>query len=680
MVSNYILNELQWRLNNPAIINFSHKNTQYILKSILLELTDNNQVIDEYIQRLCEQDALQKTITNPKTGEEVKIATALQFDPNGDNAELYNLANAELERLNKKKKNDDEFAKNKQNKNIKTVGDQQYDTNFMSDGEIAHIDDKIADEKLDTQNKESNILFKKKDKTLIAIDTLSTPAFTESIKPSTDEFNKLGIALNEPQFSFEDIEFKNIPVKYIQLLSRMINYDAKNKKMHQINNLITNGGAGDIQSQAGELMTIVLCSLPKDQAEKLAANLINHIKSCGNNSILTSDWVISANNCAESIRNRIAKQYGKYAEINAIAWDIQQDVESLGLQDYKQNKGFSSDMYIKIKIGDKFILDEPSLKKDESVMLYNGSIGDFKNYTDELPDNINVKAFNEKRKQLMDELMKTNGETISGNIRLMDLNSDEANEGIDAMAKGNKKIDVYKQELKQYFKKLQDYLITDPDATFTRELLASSKLLGKVNQKGKEIPLGDQRSLNKHLLQAIQISAHLGDLKSQKFLDTHFTASKVLAKNATLAIANNKDIKLGVINSIRENLPIKTIADGEESMHIGALSLDKFTLLHMFGTDDYNRISDSLVIGGNDENPTINYIADVEGIKRNIIIANIKIREDGMGYGGIFKFEMQLNSDFSTNLYKAHKEIYGANTVNQRDTKKFEQRIKNQQE
>ena len=36
-------------------------------------------------------------------------------------------------------------------------------------------------------------------------------------------------------------------------------------------------------------------------------------------------------------------------EIVATAWDVENEVETMGLSDYKNNKGFSTDMYIKVK-------------------------------------------------------------------------------------------------------------------------------------------------------------------------------------------------------------------------------------------------------------------------------------------------------------------------------------------
>ena len=55
--------------------------------------------------------------------------------------------------------------------------------------------------------------------------------------------------------------------------------------------------------------------------------------------------------------------------------------------------------------------------------------------------------------------------------------------------------------------------------------------------------------------------------------------------------------------------------------------------------------------------PFIGY--NVEATDEVFPVAEVKIREDGRGYGGQFKFEMVLHKDFAPRLENAQKEIYG---------------------
>ena len=60
--------------------------------------------------------------------------------------------------------------------------------------------------------------------------------------------------------------------------------------------------------------------------------------------------------------DRVKDQYGEGTEIVATAWDVENEVETMGLSDYKNNKGFSTDMYIKVKKPDgEEVLDETRL-------------------------------------------------------------------------------------------------------------------------------------------------------------------------------------------------------------------------------------------------------------------------------------------------------------------------------
>ena len=51
------------------------------------------------------------------------------------------------------------------------------------------------------------------------------------------------------------------------------------------------------------------------------------------------------------------------------AWDIKEEVEALGMEDYKRDKGFSTDVYFTLEVDGKTILDEVSLKKRQTSKL-----------------------------------------------------------------------------------------------------------------------------------------------------------------------------------------------------------------------------------------------------------------------------------------------------------------------
>ena len=76
----------------------------------------------------------------------------------------------------------------------------------------------------------------------------------------------------------------------------------------------------------------------------------------------------------------------------------------MGLSNYKENKGFSSDMYVKVrKPNGEEVLDEISLKKSTKVNFLNSGAGSFEEWDPDIPDEINQNVYRAKaRKRNMD--------------------------------------------------------------------------------------------------------------------------------------------------------------------------------------------------------------------------------------------------------------------------------------
>ena len=159
------------------------------------------------------------------------------------------------------------------------------------------------------------------------------------------------------------------------------------------------GGAGRISAQGGELMTMVGTAMSDEEFDEFSNSLLQHeqqqieahpeLKKEGTR-IITKSWIQSAANNRNAIRQRLLKQYGEGAEIVNTAWDVKDEFEALGNDNYESNKGFSSDMYIKVKTQDGTeFLDEVSLKKSTKVNFLNSSTGKFTEWDEELEDSIN---------------------------------------------------------------------------------------------------------------------------------------------------------------------------------------------------------------------------------------------------------------------------------------------------
>jgi hypothetical protein len=114
-------------------------------------------------------------------------------------------------------------------------------------------------------------------------------------------------------------------------------------------------------------------------------------------------------------------------------------------------------------------------------------------------------------------------------------------------------------------------------------------------------------------------------------------------------------MKEGMLQTIKEEFPLKAVSEGEETMAIGDMSLDKDTMKGIFGTSNYDEIKEKLVSEPGPP-PFLGYRAEVGSDV--IPIAEVSIREDGVGYGGQMKFEMKLDKRFAAKLSDATSKVY----------------------
>ena len=149
--------------------------------------------------------------------------------------------------------------------------------------------------------------------------------------------------------------------------------------------------------------------------------------------------------------------------------------------------------------------------------------------------------------------------------------------------------------------------------------------------------------------------AESGNKDAQAFLEKVQTSHREYQTAAIDAVIQNKKIKDGMLSEIRSEFPLKAVGEGEETMAIGAYSLDRSTMKNIFGTSDFEKIKERLTAEPGAP-PFLAYKAEVGD--EVIPLAEIVVREDGVGYGGQFKFEMTLDKRFAKRLQKANEEVY----------------------
>jgi hypothetical protein len=487
------------------------------------------------------------------------------------------------------------------------------------------VDLKRAKEKTTSSN---TVTKSGKNKTLAKIDSLNSKNFLLKQNPDDATFDKINkksqIGPPPKPFKFAKEIYQNakVPKRHLIALERMLRTKLTDtsKKWSHFSDLP--GGAGKIPAQAGELMTLIGTTLD----DKSAAIFYNSLAKYENEQttshpdlqspskrIVTKDWIAAAMNNRKAIKARINKEYPG-ATIIAGSWDTEDEVTSLGLSDYKKNKGFSTDAYFKLKLKDgKVILDEVSLKKDKNVNFLNSGTGEFLKWDPNIPDDINPKVYAATERKALMTFAKKNLQKLAN------------------IAKTDKELQLLIKDKGFDVKSAYQMMI---DGT------------------------GKARDVNNVVYTAIKALAAKGNVDAKKYVSAVDKTHKKYIANSVSALSTNKKLKQGMLNSIREEFPLKAVGEGEESMAIGDMSLDRAVLRQIFGTNDFEQIKEGLIAVTDAEPPYIAYRA--KSSKVNIPIAQIGIREDGVGYGGQLKFEMKLDPRFAKVLKDANNKIYGA--------------------
>ena len=521
---------------------------------------------------------------------------------------------------------EDDIVKNKDSGNTYVVKKHNPDTQKLvkknaSDSEIEKV--KQDKEEPSTEKKvQSNGYSGDKDKSLKQGNPNQTEEYGRDLEPDDDGFNernkKDANPTPPPPISLDGIvENPKFPKRYLKVLERMTNtkVSTRSKKWSHFSDI--EGGAGRISAQAGELLTMMGSSMSDEEFEQLTNTLLEHeqklidenpeLKKEGKR-IVTKSWINAAKQSRKAIKDRLVKQYGEGTEIVASAWDVKNEVEAMGLSDYDKNKGFSTDMYVKVKKPDgEEVLDEVSLKKSTKVNFLNSSAGKFEEWDDDLPDEINQTVYRNKARKR--------------NIDFINSNSDSVKK-----------------------------LLNSPEGESVRKLM---KTKGLTFEQALE---GGSRDRQNVLWKTIGLLSKNGNEQAKALIEKDNKEHDLFVTKSVKAITENPKMKAGMLSEIRSEFPLKAVSDGEETMAIGPNSLDKETMKNIFGTDNYDEIKENLVAEPGPP-PFIGYNVDASG--EVFPVAEIKVREDGRGYGGQFKFEMLLHKDFAPRLEKAQSEVYG---------------------
>jgi len=466
-----------------------------------------------------------------------------------------------------------------------------------------------------------------KDKTLSNESPLKTQEYQKELEPTDDDFSvkneKFANPIPPQPYKAPDSILSNpkFPKRYVKLLERFMNTQpiGNAKKISHYSDFP--GGAGKLPAQAGELLTMMGVAMDDNQFNQFQSSISEHLKQLtSQNPTLKSDgsrivnetWLKAAANNRKAIFKKIDKEFPGY-KIGATSWDTKNEVEALGMSSY-DNKGYSTDIYLRLESdkGDAPILSEISLKQNLKVNLLNSGTGKFFEWIgkDETPDDINPQKFAKTQRDKLSKFCNENADSIRSLVNSSDsLRTVIEEKGIDF-----------------------DTALAD-------------------SMKGK-----GSRDKNKILFEGIKALKSSGDAGATSLIDEMDKDHATYVSNSIKAVTTNPKLKEGMLNEIKNEFPLKSVADNEESVVLGEYMLDKSTMARIFGTSDFNEFKEGL-ISQTGPPPFIAY--KVKLGDRIIPIADIDIREDGRNYGGQFKFEMTVNNSFAKEIIKANKEIYG---------------------
>lgn len=518
---------------------------------------------------------------------------------------------------------------------------------------------------------------KEKDKTLKPTNTSESEVYTEESTGISDEDFSNGPA--KPIFQNEGDELKpsdldkffesgKIPMKYKTVIARLINTQAGSQT---ITDYMAGVGAGQLPSQAGEILTMASIGMNDDDFEEFISLLEEKVSKYpkGKKGVITKDWLDSVQNVRNITKKRYDSEFGEGNwEIQNVAWDVEDEFVALGNDNYSENKGFSSDMYVKLSVNGNPTLDEISLKKDSTANIYNGVVTDIKNWSDNVPKSADIDEYKkgeiERPTQYgkdaqtlqLDKEILTSKEVLGNKELRVTLQSLGV---VSGDAKKGYKLDPKSEEI---IDKLQSMPIPPPVdlARFKQVFGTGDKtrfkkflIIHAACQRAKEISEGNTGKTTAFNF----LNNHLGYEKGE---DGKFPEGSIKRyQNDTIQfLVEDEQAKEGCLNALAEKLPMKSLFEGEEKMAIGGLSADPKTLKRVFGIESYDDFKAGLTMKEDEDGNNFLVYESQGPPAKSVPISIVKVRQKGQGYASSVGLEFEIATEFAQELYTANKEEY----------------------
>lgn len=550
-----------------------------------------------------------------------------------------------------------------------------------------------------------------KDKSLSKVDE---DYYNKDVQPSDEEYEQTKpvqqkLKDGESPTKLPDDIFgspSKVPKKYIKLVERLMNSRYVNQTTPPITSMIDASGAGKIQAQAAEVLSMIGPTLSDDEMKNFMGTLRKHNEKLpqilkkdgtsykppkyekGSEPILSEDWLQSVESVRGGIKSRLDATYGEGNwEVENGAWDLKGDVEAMGLSDYQKNKGFSTDMYLRVKTPDGSVLDEVSLKKNLDIFLSQpsvnavdewGLVGDEKKEYDEIvrkkqemksagkdktkeykeltkkekeilqksndniPEEANPKKMNDKTTQSATTFYENVSEEQHSKLQGLDENDEEY---IASLSKTTGQAKDYCKVLVKTMKSLKH--------PYSREELRQAMIDNGFNPKKTVGKYQDKFSV---MMMRTLSGEPINDESAKGDLDKHLQIGKDFNKSFVENMVK-EPYKSGVMSTIREKFPLKSLMDGEEKMSLGGVNADPEVMKEIFGTTDYDKVQEKLNVQGPDDKGEYQLVFQAEVGGDVVPISTIAPRQRGLGYEPVVNLEMNLHNNMKEKLYCANKKI-----------------------
>ena len=458
-----------------------------------------------------------------------------------------------------------------------------------------------------------------------------------------------------------------LPPAGYDALRSLLNMSKQGKFAPPISDITDQYGAGQVSAQANELAMQAVMSFPPTpeglkQRDIFIKSLLDNeaaITNAGGVPILDKSWIKHLAGAHDAFIKNMNREYGAGKwEVTGMTWDVRAQQEALGAN--YDDKGDSTDINAQIKINGKIQNLEISCKKDWQIFLLNAGLGDASNWYYTLGTKAEARA-NElaKMKEAEDPRFGKNelNELRELNQRALDKAPVKNTELQEAQMKSA--YDGFKNTREIPSKDLNGaikaclskgsndyYGIADTDVSSVKlvaKYLASHDRLDP-DEFREFMGTNSEKDFKKAVLMYNKVLAeYSGD---HKWLDSHRKVTDNFIVDAANKIATNKEFQGMLLRKLQEAIPIKTMVEGVETMQIDSMYVTQAHMKEMFGTDKWDDIKQFLTIKVKDGVASLTYLAKGSKPAKPLKLAEIDLREKGVGYNGSVGLECTPTKEF----------------------------------